>query len=196
MIVIVDYRAGNIASVKRAVEHLGLECVVTSEPAQVERAERIIVPGVGNFRATRQLHETGLQAVMKSQIAEGKPLLGICLGMQWLFSASDEAPEASGLAEFHGTCHRFSAGVKSPHVGWNRLEASRESRLLQGIPKNAFVYFTHNYYAPVIAETIAVTTHGARFTAALERTNLFGVQFHPEKSGEIGLAVLRNFCQC
>ena len=196
MIAIVDYGAGNITSVKRAVQHLGHPCVVTSDPARVERAERIIVPGVGNFRATLAFSVTGLGAALERQIARGSHVLGICLGMQWLFESSEEAPELSGLGAFAGRCEPLPAAVKSPHVGWDQLEICAASRLLHGLSSGAFVYFTHSYCAPLVTETVASCSYGSPHSAALERDNLFGVQFHPEKSGEVGLAILENFCTC
>src|SRR5579863_10437704 len=196
MIAIVDYGAGNITSVVRAIERLGHACEVGCDPALLEKADRIIVPGVGHFRSTRVLRESGMTAAIEQHIARGTPLLGICLGMQWLFQLSDEAPELPGLAAISGGCGRFAAEVKSPHVGWNQIEVRGESRFLRGIPSGAFVYFTHGYRAPVLPETAAITQYGGSFTAAVERENLFGTQFHPEKSGDTGLAILENFLQC
>jgi glutamine amidotransferase len=196
VIAIVDYRAGNVTSVKRAVEHLGHQCTVTADPALVERAERIIVPGVGHFGATTAFSATDLGAALARQIARGTYLLGICLGMQWLFETSDEAPEVLGLGAFGGRCRPFPTAVKSPHVGWDQLEIGATSRLLRGLSSGVFVYFTHAYCAPLAPETVARCSYGAPHTAAVERDNLFGVQFHPEKSAEVGLAVLQNFCTC
>jgi glutamine amidotransferase len=127
-------------------------------------------------------------------IKRGKPFLGICVGMQWLFAGSTEAPETSGAGLFAGECSRFPASVKSPHVGWNQIEISSGSRLLQGVSNGAFVYYTHSYRAPVVVETVACTNYGGAFSAAVERDNVFGVQFHPEKSAETGLKILENFC--
>jgi imidazole glycerol-phosphate synthase subunit HisH len=196
VIAIVDYGAGNITSVKRAVEHLGHACTVTSDPAVIERANRIVLPGVGNFQATAALSVNDLRATLAKQISLEKPLLGICLGMQWLFQFSDEAPETCGLGAFDGRCQLLSPRVKSPHVGWDQLEIRGETRLLRGISSREFVYFTHGYCAPLIQATVAACNYGHPFSAAVERSNLFGVQFHPEKSGETGLAILENFCTC
>lgn len=196
MIAIVDYGAGNITSVKRAVEHLGFACGVTCEVTEIKRAARIIVPGVGNFQATSKLSQNVLGAMLGRQILLGKPLLGICLGMQWLFESSDEAPSVPGLGQFQGRCRTFPAAVKSPHVGWDQLEIDKPGRLLRGISSGEFVYFSHGYCAPVMAHTAAVCGYGKPFAAAVESNNLFGVQFHPEKSGEAGLEILRNFCTC
>ncbi len=192
MIAIIDYGAGNLASVVKAVQHLGEECVVTTHAADVLRADRIIIPGVGNFKATSPLAEGELGAAVRTAI-DSKPLLGICLGLQWMFAGSDEAPELRGLASFDGTCSHFSDRVKSPHVGWNKIEIDRRSRLLRGVPTGSYVYFTHSYRAPICKDTVATCTYEQPFTAAAERGNLFGLQFHPEKSGEIGMQILENF---
>ncbi|HEY6251530.1 MAG TPA: imidazole glycerol phosphate synthase subunit HisH, partial [Candidatus Angelobacter sp.] len=127
-------------------------------------------------------------------ISKGTPFLGICVGMQWLFEGSSEAPETPGAALFAGECSRFPIEVKSPHVGWNRIEVTGNSRLLRGIESGSFVYYTHSYRAPVIPETVASTAYGGAFSGAVERKNVFGVQFHPEKSGKTGLKILENFC--
>ena len=196
MIAIVDYGAGNVTSVKRALEHLGHECVVTAGPEVVARAERIVVPGVGHFGATRAISATPLGAVLARRIAEGACVLGICLGMQWLFEASDEEPGLPGLGAFSGRCRPLPAAVKSPHVGWDQLEPAAPSRLLRGLAGGTYVYFTHGYCAPLVGETVAGCSYGAPHTAAVERGNLFGTQFHPEKSGQAGLTILENFCAC
>jgi glutamine amidotransferase len=196
VIAIVDYGAGNVTSVKRALEHLGHVCTVTRDPAVIDGADRVIVPGVGNFQATMALSANGLRTNLVRQIALTKPVLGICLGMQWLFQSSEEAPNIIGLGAFEGSCRRFPVGVKSPHVGWDQLKMSGESRLLRGVPPGQFMYFTHGYCAPVVEATAAGCDYGEIFSAAVERGNLFGVQFHPEKSGEAGLAILENFCTC
>ena len=194
MIAIVDYGAGNLASVGKALQHLKRECVVTSDPDSVGRAEKWIIPGVGNFKATAPLANGELGRVLREGVTQGRPLLGICLGLQWMFEGSTEAPELSGLSAFAGQCTRFSDRVKSPHVGWDCLAITRPSRLLAGIDSGAYVYFTHSYRAPVCADTVATCTYQEPFTAAAERGNLFGVQFHPEKSGDVGLQILENFC--
>lgn len=194
MIAIVDYGAGNLASVVKALQHIGRECVVTSDSDTVRLSEKWVIPGVGNFKATAPLANGRLGAALREGVAEGRPLLGICLGLQWLFEGSAEAPELSGLGAFTGQCTRFSEHVKSPHVGWDSLAITRSSRLLAGISSGAYVYFTHSYRAPVCADTVAACTYGEPFTAVAERANLFGVQFHPEKSGDVGLHILENFC--
>ncbi len=194
MIAIVDYGAGNLASVIKAVRRLGRECVTTNDADVVLGAERLIIPGVGSFRATLPLTTGPLGAALDKAISEEKPLLGICLGLQWMFEASDEASELQGRGIFSGKCTQFSAQVKSPHVGWDRIAIQSRSRLLRGIPSGSYLYFTHSYQAPLCPETVATCTYETPFTAAAERGNLLGAQFHPEKSGDIGMQILENFC--
>jgi imidazole glycerol-phosphate synthase subunit HisH len=194
VIAVVDYGAGNLASVVKAIEHLGQRCVVTADSETLAAAEKLIIPGVGNFKATLPLAEGNLGIVVRKAIADNKPVLGICLGLQWMFDGSEEAPELRGLSAFRGTCTRFSERVKSPHVGWNRIEIAPGSRLLAGIPSGSYVYFTHSYRAPLCVGTVATCTYEEPFTAAVERDNLFALQFHPEKSGDIGVNILENFC--
>jgi glutamine amidotransferase len=193
MIAIVDYGAGNISSVKKALEHLGSDAQVTSDPSVIAMAEKIVVPGVGHFSRCESLNKN-LAASVFQGISSGKPFLGICVGMQWLFAGSTEAPETPGAALFPGECSRFSEAVKSPHVGWNQIQVRSGSRLLRGIQDGAFVYYTHSFRAPIIEQTVACTQYGGSFSAAVERDNIFGVQFHPEKSSETGLKILENFC--
>jgi glutamine amidotransferase len=193
MIAIVDYGAGNISSVRKALEHLGASAQVTNDPALIAAVDKIVMPGVGHFSRCETLN-ANLRAPVLQAIARGIPFLGICVGMQWLFSGSTEAPDTSGAGLFCGQCSRFPAAVKSPHVGWNRIEIKNGSRLLRGITPGEFVYYTHSYRAPVVPETTASTYYGGDFSAAVERENIFGVQFHPEKSGQAGLRILENFC--
>lgn len=193
MIAIVDYGAGNLTSVVKAVQHLGRECAVTRDPDIVGRAKKWIIPGVGNFKATAPLVNGALGEVLRGGVAD-RPLLGICLGLQWMFEGSSEAPELRGLGTFTGQCVRFSEQVKSPHVGWDSIAINHSSRLLAGIPSGAYVYFTHSYRAPLCTDTVATCSYEEPFTAVAERGNSFGVQFHPEKSGDVGLQMLENFC--
>ncbi|HZQ96051.1 MAG TPA: imidazole glycerol phosphate synthase subunit HisH [Candidatus Sulfotelmatobacter sp.] len=193
MIAIVDYGAGNLSSVKKALDWLGRENTITSDPEQVEKASRIVLPGVGHFASTASLVRSGLRQAIGSAIARGTPFLGICVGMQWMFEGSQEAPGTAGLGLMEGNCERFPASVKSPHVGWNSLQIDSSSRLLRGIP-SAYMYFTHSFRCPVVSGTTACCEYGGQFSAAVEREHLFGVQFHPEKSGEPGLKLLANFC--
>jgi glutamine amidotransferase len=195
VIAILDYDAGNLTSAKKAVEYLGYSCVVTSDPREVERANKILLPGVGHFSATSNLEARGLSTVVRNAIARETPLLGICLGMQWMFERSEEALGVGGLALLPGRCKRFTKPLKVPHVGWNQLQVRDGGRLFQGVSSGTFMYFSHSYWAPVVECTTAQCEYGSTFSAAIERGNLFGVQFHPEKSGELGLAVLRNFCE-
>ena len=195
MIAILDYDAGNLTSVKKAVDYLGYPCVVTSDPGEVERADQILLPGVGHFSATANLEARGLSTAVRNAIARGIPLLGICLGMQWMFEGSEEAPDVIGLSLLRGRCQRFADRVKVPHVGWNQLQLGGSGRLFQGVSSGTFMYFTHSYWAPVVGSTTAQCKYGSTFSAAIERGNVFGVQFHPEKSGDPGLTVLRNFCE-
>ena len=193
MIAVVDYKAGNLTSVMKALRAVGADPELTQDPGAVQRAGKIILPGVGHFAATRFLEERGLKAAIQEGIAAGVPFLGICVGLQWLFAGSTEAPDCPGLGAFPEICDRFAPGKKIPHVGWNSLSIHPESRLLRGMDEGSFVYFTHSYRAPIANVTVAVTEYGEPFTAAIERANVMGVQFHPEKSGSAGLRLLQNF---
>jgi glutamine amidotransferase len=195
VIAIVDYKAGNLTSVKKAFDHLGAETVVTADPAEVQAAEKIVLPGVGHFASTKTLDDSGLREAIIEQIERGIPFLGICVGMQWMLASSEEAPDVHGLALWPGECSRFPSGVKSPHVGWNSLQIRNgASRLLRGIPDGTFVYFTHSYRVPLLSSTVAECEYGGGFSAVVEQENMFGAQFHPEKSGAAGLNILENFC--
>jgi glutamine amidotransferase len=154
-----------------------------------------VLPGVGHFSSLQALKTTGLAEALLQSASAGKPFLGICLGMQWLFEGSEECLEVAGAGIFSGRCRRFPSSVKSPHVGWNSLEVQQGSRLLRGIAQDSFVYYTHSFHAPVVTETTAASEYGLRFAGAVERGNIFGVQFHPEKSGDVGLSILKNFCE-
>ena len=194
-VTVIDYKAGNLTSVLKTLRHLGVEAVVTDgDIALVDAAERIVLPGVGHFSATERLDATGLTSAIRAAIARGVPFLGICVGMQWLYAGSSEAPAQPGLAHFSESCARFSESTeKVPHVGWNSLEIRPNSRLLAGVGPGEYVYFTHSYKAPVSADTAAVTHYIEPFAAAVERGNVMGVQFHPEKSGATCLKILGNF---
>jgi glutamine amidotransferase len=194
-IALVDYGAGNLTSVKKAFLHLGATLDVPATPAGLERAAAVVVPGVGHFSATRTLTPEWHAAIRRGLDA-GRPLLGICVGMQWLYEGSTEAPDCPGLGVIPGTCARLTGGVdrlKVPHVGWNTLERRCESSLLEGVGPDAYAYFTHSYASPVTAACVASTTYGSRFAAVVESGRICGVQFHPEKSGEDGMRILRNF---
>jgi len=193
VIAVIDYKAGNLTSVMKALTALGAAAQITEDPAVVRAAERVVLPGVGHFAATARLHETGLDDAVREVIACSVPFLGICVGLQWLFEGSTEADAIPGLGLMRGICTRFSDTHKVPHVGWNTLQPVPQSRLLAGLPPQTFVYYTHSFRAPLVEETVGVTEYAGPFSGAVERGNLFGVQFHPEKSGDAGLHVLRNF---
>ena len=194
MIALIDYGAGNLTSVRKALAAVGADVVTPNAPGELESADAVIVPGVGNFQQTSALDQEWRDAIIAS-IERGRPLFGICLGLQWLFEGSTEAPDCTGLSLMSGQCERLAGEwpLKVPHVGWNALEFPRASRLFEGIQSGSQVYFTHSYAAPITQDTIAVTTHGVAFASAVERGQVFGVQFHPEKSGDVGLRVLKNF---
>jgi glutamine amidotransferase len=195
MIVIVDYGAGNLNSVKKAFTYLGAEIVVTDQPKMLSTADKIVFPGVGHFSSLRALDRSGLRAALLQATSAGKPFLGICLGMQWLFEGSEECVDVAGAGIFPGKCRQFPSSVKSPHVGWNSLTVQPGSRLLRDLAQDSFVYYTHSFHAPLVAATTAATEYGLQFAGAVERDNIFGVQFHPEKSGDVGLSILKNFCE-
>ena len=196
MIALVDYGAGNLTSVRKALAAIGASVWTPAVPGELGRAHGIIVPGVGHFDSTRRLSDDWRTAI-KTMVGDGVPLLGICVGLQWLFEGSEEAPGTSGLCSFKGTCFiftkRVSERLKVPHVGWNSLHLPRPSRLMNGVKEGTQVYFTHSYAAPVIDETVAICEYGVPFSAAVERGNVSAVQFHPEKSGEAGIRSLSNW---
>jgi imidazole glycerol-phosphate synthase subunit HisH len=194
MIAIVDYGAGNLASVKKAIDWLEGESVITSQPERVAKAAKIILPGVGHFSATSMLARSGLREAIADAIAREIPFLGICVGMQWMFEGSQESPQTPGLGLFQGQCERFPSSIKSPHVGWNQVQIADGSRLFRDVPAMPFFYFTHSFRVPGIAATTACCEYGGRFSAAVEQGRSFGVQFHPEKSAAAGLKLLSNFC--
>jgi glutamine amidotransferase len=194
-IAVVDYRAGNLTSVVKALHAVGARLEVTSDPAVVAHAAKVVLPGVGHFAATQFLEERGLTAAIRSRVAQGVPFLGVCVGLQWLFEGSTEAPDVPGAAFLHGHCERFMTTEKVPHVGWNSLSIRPGSRLMTGVEEGAYVYYTHSYRASPQKDTVAVTKYGESFTAAVEAENIMGVQFHPEKSGAVGLTILKNFVE-
>ena len=196
MIALVDYGAGNLTSVRKALSAIGANAWTPSVAGELGRAHGIIVPGVGHFDSTRGL-TTEWRTAIRTMVDDGVPLLGICVGLQWLFDGSTEAPDVEGLSLFKGTCLIFTEHVngrlKVPHVGWNSLNLPRQTRLMAGVKEGSQVYFTHSYAAPVIDDTAATCDYGVQFSAAVERGNVSGVQFHPEKSGDTGLRILSNW---
>ena len=210
MIALIDYQAGNLTSVKKALATIGAEVFVPETPADLANAAGIIVPGVGHFGATRALDQPWIDAIL-GRVGEGRPLFGICLGMQWLLEGSEEAPELPGLGLLSGRCYRLGtvrreAGtpaerstpdqtIKVPHVGWNSIAIQREASIVDEVATGSQVYFTHSYVAPVTGDTVAISEHGETFAAVVQRAHISGVQFHPEKSGDVGLRILRNFVE-
>ena len=192
-ITLVDYGAGNLASVVRGLEAAGASVRIATASNLLDDAHAMVVPGVGHFGQTAGLDERW-RAHIHAALEAGRPLLGICLGMQWLFEGSEEAPALPGLGVLPGRCVRLRGGVKVPHVGWNQLELARGgSRLLHGVPAPAYGYFAHSYAVPPGDDAVAVTTHGIAFASVVERGRVFGIQCHPEKSADTGLVLLRNF---
>jgi glutamine amidotransferase len=195
MLALIDYGAGNLTSVRKAFAAIGAEIDTPAVPQDLARAAGIVVPGVGHFSATRALTERWRGAIADA-VRAGIPLLGICLGMQWLFEGSSESPDVPGLGVLAGSCTRLGGSggaLKVPHVGWNALHRRGPSRLLEGVADGTYVYFTHAYAAPVTEASVAVTGYGETFASVVERGIVMGAQFHPEKSGEAGLRMLRNF---
>ncbi len=194
MIAVFDYGAGNLRSVANALEELRAPYMLVRDAGGLRRAEKIILPGVGHFgQIMRALEEMQARATLLERIRAGTPFLGVCLGLHALFRASEEAPGMPGLGLIAETIRRFPKEARTPHMGWNELEPRRASRLLRGVGPHPFVYFAHSFYAPVVAAAAATCDYGFPYTALLEDGNVFGVQFHPEKSGLLGLRIIRNF---
>ncbi len=196
MIAIYDYGAGNLRSVANTLEAIRASYEIVRDAAGLARASKIILPGVGHYgQIMRALDLAGARGVLVEAIRRGTPYLGICLGLQALFAGSEEAPEVVGLQVLEGRVERFPAGSRVPQMGWNRVRRLRPCRLLAGLPEGTYFYFAHSYYVPVCSATAASATYGVEYTAVLEAGNIFGVQFHPEKSGEAGLRVMKNFVE-
>ncbi len=198
MIAVIDYDAGNIMSVCKALDHIGAEHTLTREADTIFSADRVILPGVGAFGdAMDKLNGYGLTGVLKKFVESGKPFLGICLGMQLLFEKSEETPGVEGLHLIDGECKKFpdDLGLKVPQIGWNSISFPKEGKLFKGIKDGSFVYFVHSYYVKTkdSADAAAICNYGIDFHAAVEKNNIFGCQFHPEKSSEVGLQIIRNF---
>jgi glutamine amidotransferase len=194
VIALLDYGAGNLTSVRKGLAAVKADVFTPAGAADLERAAGIVIPGVGHFGATRAL-DAAWRAAILAAVERRVPVLGICLGMQYLFEGSDEAPDARGLGLIKGRCRVLPPTVKVPHVGWNALSIRQRSRLLTAVADTTQMYFTHSYAPPITTAAVATTEHGTRFASVVERDNLYGVQFHPEKSGDAGLRVLRSFVQ-
>jgi imidazole glycerol phosphate synthase glutamine amidotransferase subunit len=194
MIAIFDYGAGNLRSVQNTLGAIGCDYTLVHDAAGLRPASKIILPGVGHFgQMMRALDELQVREALLERIKAGVPFLGICLGMQALFQSSEEAPEVQGLGLYEGTVHRFPAEARVPHMGWNELEPKATSKLLRNIGGRPFVYFAHSYYVPDNPRAAATCTYELKYTAVIESENVYGVQFHPEKSGELGQKIVKNF---
>ena len=196
MISIFDYGAGNLRSVENTLAELGTNYKLIRDAAGVRAAEKLILPGVGHFgQMMRSLDEMQVREALLERMRAGVPFLGICLGLQALFESSEEAPGEHGFGLFPGTVRRFTGDARVPHMGWDSLEVKNGARIVRGLPNDPYLYFAHSYYAPVVDATAATCTYTVPYTAVLEHGNIFGVQFHPEKSGPLGLRVVRNFIE-
>jgi imidazole glycerol phosphate synthase glutamine amidotransferase subunit len=196
MIAIFDYGAGNLRSVQNTLDEVGAEYLLLRDRSGLARASKIILPGVGHFgQMIRALDEMNVRETLVNRMKASIPFLGICLGLQALFESSEEAPDVKGLGVFKGNVKRFAADARVPHMGWNTLDPVKPSRLLNGLPEHPHVYFAHSYFAPLNEATAASCTYTEPYTAVLESGNIFGVQFHPEKSGPFGLQIIRNFVE-
>ena len=201
MIAVIDYGVGNLFSLCSSLERIGAEAVVTSDPEIIAKADKLILPGVGAFAdAAKKLRDSGLDLVIKQQVEAGKEIMGICLGMQMLFEKSHEFGEHQGLGLLKGSVipmeGTIPVGLKIPHIGWNALHFSRDSKLLRYIKEGDCVYFVHSFYATDCEDSVIATAeYGKELTAAVQQGNVMGCQFHPEKSGQVGLEILRAFCE-
>ena len=196
MIAIFDYGAGNLRSVENTLAEIEAPYSLVRDAAGLRTASKIVLPGVGHFgQITRALDDLHVREAFLERIAAGAPFLGICLGLQVLFQDGEEAPEMRGLGVMPGTVRRFPEGTRVPQMGWNELEPRKPSRRLAGVGGKLYVYFAHSYYAPLTEATAAACTYAVSYTALLESGNVFGVQFHPEKSGPLGLRIMKNFVE-
>ncbi len=196
MISIFDYGAGNLRSVQNTLGAIGADYELIRDAAGIRKTTKLILPGVGHFgQMMRALDDLDVRGALVESILSGVPFLGICLGMQALFTSGEEAPEERGLGIYPGEVKRFQGEMRIPHMGWNQLERVRESMLLRDTGDKPYVYFAHSYYAPVVPQTAATCDYSLPYTAVLEQDNVCGVQFHPEKSGDLGLKIVRNFVE-
>lgn len=200
MIAIIDYDAGNLKSVEKALQHLGQECRITRNAKEIVEADKVILPGVGAFAdAMEKLQKYDLVDVIHQVVDKKTPFLGICLGLQLMFESSEEGPGVKGLGLLPGRIVRFpqKEGYKIPHMGWNSIEIKEGAKILKGIGSNPYVYFVHSYYlqAANLEDVAATTEYITQVHASVEHDNLFACQFHPEKSGDVGLQILKNFCE-
>lgn len=198
MIAVIDYGMGNLRSVQKAFEYLGYKAVITQQPSEIQKADKVVLPGVGAFKdAMQTIKQKGIDKVLYDVVEQKKPLLGICLGMQMFFEKSYEYGEHKGLAILQGEIVKLPEGVKIPHMGWNSLNIKKKNPLFEGLSQEPYVYFVHSYYLEAMeqSDVAATTEYITKVHASVEHGNLFGCQFHPEKSGETGLQILRNFCE-
>lgn len=196
MIAILDYGAGNLRSVQNTLTEIGAPYQLVDDAEELRKTTKIILPGVGHYgQLLRSLDAMRVREPLLDRIRAGVPFLGICLGLQALFTDGEEAPEQKGLGLFAGSVRRFPEGARVPHMGWNSLEPIKEGRLLRGLGPKPYVYFAHSYFCPVVDGTAAVCTYEVPYTAVLEHENVYGVQFHPEKSGPLGLRIVKNFVE-
>ncbi len=195
MIAIIDYGMGNLRSVQKAFEYLGYKAVITQQPSEIQKADKVVLPGVGAFKdAMQTIKQKGIDKVLYDVVEQKKPLLGICLGMQMFFEKSYEYGEHKGLTILQGEIVKLPEGVKIPHMGWNSLNIKKKNPLFEGLSQEPYVYFVHSYHLNTEADIVSATTYyGKEIQVAAQKENVFALQFHPEKSGDVGLNILQNF---
>ncbi len=195
MIAVIDYGMGNLRSVQKAFEYLGYKAVITQQPSEIQKADKVVLPGVGAFRdAMQTIKQKGIDKVLYDVVEQKKPLLGICLGMQMFFEKSYEYGEHKGLGILQGEIVKLPENVKIPHMGWNSLNIKKKNPLFEGLSQEPYVYFVHSYHLNTEADIVSATTYyGKEIQVAAQKENVFALQFHPEKSGDVGLNILQNF---